>query len=43
MQKQSHLPFLKRYLKRDDILRQIEGCGAGLNESVGLFSVSISN
>ena len=41
MHRQSHLPFLKRYLKRDDILRQIDGCGASLNESVELFSVSI--
>ena len=41
MHKQNDLPFLSRYLKRDDIIRQIDGCDTGLNESVGLFSVGI--
>ncbi|ESK86494.1 hypothetical protein Moror_9860 [Moniliophthora roreri MCA 2997] len=41
LQKQAHRPFLKRYLKRDEILRQIEGCDAELQEALGMFSLSI--
>ncbi|EEB90296.1 hypothetical protein MPER_11513, partial [Moniliophthora perniciosa FA553] len=41
LQKQAHRPFLKRYLKRDEILKQIEGCDAQLQEALGMFSLSI--
>ncbi|KAK7046148.1 hypothetical protein VNI00_007151 [Paramarasmius palmivorus] len=41
LQKQAHRPFLKRYLKRDEILKQIEGCDAELQEALGMFSLSI--
>ena len=39
--KQVHRPFLKRYLKRDDILRNINACDTALNDALGLFSVCI--
>lgn len=39
LQKQVHRPFLKRYLKRDDVLRSINVCDAALNDALGLFSV----
>ncbi|KAH8112737.1 hypothetical protein DFH11DRAFT_1606815 [Phellopilus nigrolimitatus] len=41
LQKQVHRPFLKRYLKRDDILRSIGFCDVALNDALGLFSISI--
>ncbi|KAG7086098.1 hypothetical protein E1B28_003613 [Marasmius oreades] len=41
LQKQAHRPFLKRYLKRDEILRQIQGCDVELQEALGMFSLSI--
>ena len=41
LQKQVHRPFLKRYLKRDDILRNINGCDAALSDALSLFSVRI--
>ena len=37
--KQVDRPFLKRYLRRDEILRQIAGCDASLSDSVNTFSV----
>jgi len=42
LQKQAERPFLKRYLKRDEILRQISGCDASLSDSVSAFSVRLS-
>ncbi|CAL1697553.1 unnamed protein product [Somion occarium] len=39
--KQAHRPFLKRYLKRDEIQREIAGCGQALADALGLFSLSI--
>jgi hypothetical protein len=39
LQKQTERPFLKRYLKRDEILRQISACDASLSDSVSAFSV----
>lgn len=39
LQKQTDRPFLKRYLKRDEILRQISGCDASLSDSVSQFNV----
>jgi hypothetical protein len=41
LQKQTDRPFLKRYLKRDEILRQIATCDASLSDSVNAFSVSL--
>lgn len=41
LQKQVHRPFLKRYLKRDEILKQIADCDQGLGEALGMFSLSI--
>jgi hypothetical protein len=41
LQKQTERPFLKRYLKRDEILRQISGCDASLSGSVSAFSVRL--
>jgi len=37
--KQIHRPFLKRYLKRDEILRDIAICDTGLGDALGMFSV----
>ncbi|KAL0570529.1 hypothetical protein V5O48_011438, partial [Marasmius crinis-equi] len=41
LQKQAHRPFLKRYIKRDEILKQISGCDAELQQALGMFSLSI--
>jgi abelson tyrosine-protein kinase 1 len=41
LQMQAHRPFLKRYLKRDEILRQISGCDKELNECLEMFGVSL--
>lgn len=41
MQRQVNRPFIKRYLKRDDILRAIQGCDAELNSALNMFSLSI--
>jgi abelson tyrosine-protein kinase 1 len=38
--KQSNRPFLKRYLRRDQILRDISDCDSSLRDALGLFSVS---
>lgn len=35
-----HRPFLKRYLKRDEILASITFCDALLNDALGMFGVS---
>jgi abelson tyrosine-protein kinase 1 len=34
-----HRPFLKRYLKRDEILFNIKSCDAALTDALGLFGV----
>ncbi|KAG6819733.1 hypothetical protein H0H93_009207 [Arthromyces matolae] len=39
--KQVHRPFLKRYLKRDEIQGQIQACDKGLGEALGMFGLSI--
>jgi len=39
--RQTDRPFLKRYLKRDEILRQIAACDTSLSDSVNTFSVSL--
>jgi len=38
--KLGHRPFLKRYLKRDEILASITFCDALLNDALGMFGVS---
>jgi abelson tyrosine-protein kinase 1/abelson tyrosine-protein kinase 2 len=38
--KLAHRPFLKRYIKRDDILRDIAGCDTSLSDAMSMFSVS---
>ena len=38
--KQAHRPWIKCYLKRDEILAMIEECGQGLTEALEMFSVS---
>lgn len=38
--KQAGRPFLKRYLKRDEISKQLHQCDVGLQEALGMFSVS---
>ena len=37
----NHRPFIKRYLKRDDILRQISECDKSLTDALGMFGVSL--
>lgn len=37
--KQAHRPFLKRYLKRDEILREIASCDTALSDALSMFSV----
>ncbi|KAJ3867137.1 hypothetical protein EV359DRAFT_35156 [Lentinula novae-zelandiae] len=39
--KQAGRPFLKRYLKRDEISKQLHQCDVGLQEALGMFSISI--
>ncbi|KAJ7838687.1 hypothetical protein B0H13DRAFT_2239665 [Mycena leptocephala] len=41
MLKQTHRPFLKRYLKREEILRDISGCDKALGEALSMFGISI--
>ena len=39
MQKQVNRPFIKRYLKRDDILQAIQECDTELTSALNMFSV----
>lgn len=41
LRRQANRPFIKRYLKRDEILRQINGCDAQLQQALGLFGTSV--
>ncbi|PFH48794.1 hypothetical protein AMATHDRAFT_64627 [Amanita thiersii Skay4041] len=41
LQKLNRRPFIKRYLKRDEILRQIAECDKALTDALGMFSLSI--
>ncbi|EMD32697.1 hypothetical protein CERSUDRAFT_143220 [Gelatoporia subvermispora B] len=41
LQKQNHRPFLKRYLKRDEVRRALRGCDDALDDALGMFSMSI--
>lgn len=40
LRKQNHRPFLKRYLKREEIHRSLMECDESLSNTLGLFSVS---
>lgn len=37
--KEAHRPIRKRYLKREDILREIAGCDTKLSDALSMFSV----
>ncbi|KAI0295165.1 hypothetical protein B0F90DRAFT_1752414 [Multifurca ochricompacta] len=39
--KLAHRPFLKRYLRRDDILFNITSCDIALNDALNMFGLSI--
>ncbi|KAH9886504.1 hypothetical protein C8Q73DRAFT_658100 [Cubamyces lactineus] len=39
--KQTHRPFIKRYLQRDEIQRALVGCHNSLTDAMGMFSLSI--
>lgn len=41
LQQEAHRPFIKRYLKRDDILRQLQGCDVALQDAVEAFGFSV--
>ncbi|KAJ2913972.1 hypothetical protein MD484_g6448, partial [Candolleomyces efflorescens] len=41
MQKQVQRPFLKRYLNRNEIQRDLDVCDEGLRDALSLFSLSI--
>lgn len=41
MQKQVNRPFIKRYLKRDDILEAIQVSDTELNNALNMFSVCL--
>ncbi|OBZ74270.1 hypothetical protein A0H81_05040 [Grifola frondosa] len=41
LQKQIHRPFIKRYLRRDEVQRAIQACDNRLNDALGMFSLSI--
>ena len=37
--RQSHRPFIKRYLQRDEIQRALAGCHNSLTDALGMFNV----
>ena len=37
--KQSHRPFIKRYLQRDEVQRALAGCNASITDSLTMFNV----
>ncbi|KAJ6577758.1 hypothetical protein B0H19DRAFT_568412 [Mycena capillaripes] len=39
--KQAHRPFLKRYLKREETIREIAGCDTSLTDALSMFSLSV--
>ncbi|KAI0945901.1 hypothetical protein AcV7_010017 [Taiwanofungus camphoratus] len=41
LQKQIHRPFLKRYLRREEIRRSIQGCDNSLTDAIGVFGLAI--
>lgn len=40
--KESHRPFIKRYLKRDEIMREIAACDADIRAALDMFNLSVS-
>lgn len=40
--KEAHRPFIKRYLKRDDIMRSISACDADIRSALDMFNLSVS-
>jgi len=43
LQKHTNLPFIQRYLKRDDILQAIQACDAELTSTLDVFSVGLES
>ncbi|KIJ58311.1 hypothetical protein HYDPIDRAFT_90991 [Hydnomerulius pinastri MD-312] len=41
LQKQLHRPFLKRYLRRDEILRELAACDKAVGDVVSMFGLSV--
>lgn len=41
LRKQINRPFIKRYLKRDDVLKEIKNCDRDLISALGMFSISV--
>ncbi|KIY72595.1 hypothetical protein CYLTODRAFT_486241 [Cylindrobasidium torrendii FP15055 ss-10] len=41
LQKQLHRSFLKRFLKRDEIMRELSGCDQGLHDALDMFGISV--
>lgn len=41
LKKLGHRPFLKRYLRRDEILISLAQCDSSLNEALGMFGVRV--
>lgn len=39
LEHQGNRPFIKRYLKRDEIQRHIVNCDSALNDALSMFSV----
>ena len=39
LNRQSHRPFIKRYLQRDEIQRALAGCHSSLTDALGMFNV----
>ena len=39
LQKQAHRPFLHRYLKRDEIQRDVAACDTALTDALSMFEV----
>ncbi|KAJ3553830.1 hypothetical protein NP233_g12558 [Leucocoprinus birnbaumii] len=40
--KEAHRPFIKRYLKRDEIMRDIAQCDADIRAALDMFNLSVS-
>lgn len=41
MVKEANRPFIKRYLKRDDIMGEISGCDTDIREALDVFNVCV--
>lgn len=42
LRKEATRPFIKRYLKRDEIMRDIAGCDADIRAALDMFNVLIA-